>query len=140
MSTPVKKSSLNLTRNNKIVLGLAIALVLALATYAVASGILSNPAEENVTGTPTDKPTATTTPLSTVPTEVHLSSNVTAPWYKTDFLEMTAQLNTPTEGITITLLNHGDTVVTALTDDTGKAVFVRNPQNPFDYSVTATIP
>lgn len=138
MSTP-KKSSLNLTRNNKIVIAIAALLLCAIIGVGAAT-VLSNPADENVKATPTDKPTATTTPLSTVPTEVHLSSNVTAPWYKTDFLEMTAQLNTPTEGITITLLNHGDTVVTALTDDTGKAVFVRNPQNAFDYSVTATIP
>lgn len=140
MSTP-KKSSLNLTRNNKIVLGLAIALVLALATYAVASGILSNPAEENVKATPTDKPAATPTPTgSIVPTEIHLSSNITDPYYKTDYLELTAQLNTPTAGITVTLLNKGDAIATALTDDTGKAVFVRHPQNAFDLSVTATIP
>ena len=140
MSTPKTKSGLNLTKNNKIILGLAIALILTLVSYGVASTVLSNPADENVTGTPTGKPTATATPVSTVPTEIHFSSNLTNPFYKGDVLRMTASLNTATPGITVTLLNKGTTVTTGETDENGQVIFDRAPVNPFDYSVTATIP
>lgn len=139
MSTPVKKSGLNLTKNNKILLAV-VALLLCGLIAVGASTVLSNPADENVTGTPTDKPTATTTPVSTVPTEIHFSSNLTSPFYKGDVLRMTASLNTPTPGITVTLLNKGTTVISGETDENGQVIFDRAPVNPFDYSVTATIP
>lgn len=141
MSTPVKKSGLNLTKNNKILLAV-VALLLCGLIAVGASTVLSNPADENVKNTVTDPPAATPTPAGSItPTEVHLSSNNTeTPWIRTDFLELTAQLNTPAAGVTITLLNKGEVVTTAVTDETGTAIFVRNPQKSFDYSVTATIP
>ena len=139
MSTPVKKSGLNLTKNNKILLAV-VALLLCGLIAVGASTVLSNPADENQTGTPTGKPTATATPVSTVPTEIHFSSNLTNPFYKGDVLRMTASLNTATPGITVTLLNKGTTVTTGETDENGQVIFDRAPVNPFDYSVTATIP
>jgi hypothetical protein len=152
MTQQVKKSSFNLNKNNKIVLAVA-ALLLCVLIAAGASTILTNPADENVTGTPTDKPAATPTPTpsSTVkPTAISLSSNITTPWYKTDFLELKAQLNQPVAGIPVTLYNKGNAVINgttgqpviAYTDSTGLAIFVRNPQAQFDYSISApdTVP
>ena len=139
MTQPVKKSSFNLNKNNKIVLAVA-ALLLCVLIAAGAATVLSNPSDENVTGTPTDKPTPTITPVSFSPTEIHLSSNITAPFYKGDTLQMNATLNVPVAGITVTLLNKGSVVTTAETDASGKVVFERAPLNAFDYSVTATIP
>lgn len=139
MSTPVKKSGLNLTKNNKIYIAVA-ALALCALVGVGAVTVLSNPADENQTGTPTDRPAATPTPVVTVPTEIHFSSNLTNPFYKGDTLRMTATLNTATSGITVSLLNKGTLVITGETDANGQVIFDRAPVNPFDYSVTATIP
>ena len=94
--------------------------------------------------TPTPSPTPETTPEPTPnsnPTEVHFSSNLTVGhFYIGDTIRKTAQLNKPVAGINITLYNLGNVVITATTDETGKAVFDRTPINPFDYYVTASIP
>lgn len=124
-------------------------LILAVVGIVTAATILYNPVDENPQGTPVDKPTPTPTatptptePPPVVPTEVHLSSNNTTPFYKGDTLTMTAQLNQPVAGITITLYNNGNLAAnpTAITDALGKATFNRNPTLPYNYSVTANIP
>jgi hypothetical protein len=123
----------------------AIIIIALLGTigFVYAATVLTSP--EHVTGTPLDQPIPTPTPTptptpSTQPTAIQLSSNNTDPFYKGDTLRMTAQLNQPVAGITVTLFNNGNSVASAITDATGKAVFDRQPTLPFDYNVTATIP
>lgn len=118
--------------------------LLAVTGIVVAATILKNPVDENqsdtpLTPTPTPSPTASPTPSPTPvpsPTEIHLSSNLTkGHYYKTDTLRLTAQLNQPVAGINITLYNFDLPVTSALSDSAGKAVFNRNPQYFFNYSV-----
>jgi hypothetical protein len=127
---------------SKKTLIIAVLAFLALAGVVVAAVVVTAP--EHITGTPTDKPTPTPTasptpsPSPTPVIELHLSSNVTVPFYKGDTLHLTAQLSTTQTGVLITLYNNGGAITTALTDSTGKAVFDRQPTNAFDYTVTAT--
>lgn len=135
---------MKLTQNIKYLV-VAVA-ALSLLSLAVAAVVLTAP--EHVTGTPQatpsptpiPTPTPTPTPTPIIPTELHLTSNITEPFYKGDTLRMTAQLNQPVAGIVVTLYNNGAALTTATTDSTGKVVFDRNPTNPFDYTATALIP
>lgn len=135
-----------------VIAGVLIVALTVVGIAVAASTILTNPPDENVKVDPADDPTPSVSPTSeptqTVvsATEIHLSSNASTPYYKSDFLQITAQLNQPVAGVTVELLNFGTPVlvnnvpVTAVTDTNGIAVFVRHPQNPTDYSVKATIP
>lgn len=119
--------------------------ILTIASIATAATMLKvNPKEENAIDTPlvpTPTPTASPSPTPIVTaTEIHMTSNLTVgSYYQTDYLEITAQLNQPIAGIPINLYNtvSGTTnlVTTLPSDNTGKVVFVRHPQNPFNYSV-----
>lgn len=124
---------------------IAIVAILAVASLVGASVILTSP--EHIVGTPQNSPSPTPTPEPTetppaAPTAINLSSNISGVFYKGDTLRMTAQLNQPVAGVTVFLWNNGALLanVNATTDATGKAVFDRAPQNPFDYHVTANIP
>lgn len=136
----------------KTALLIVLVLVATVAGISVAATVLTSP--ENISGTPlnpTPTPAPSTSPTPTpsqtvTPTELHLTSNYTEPFYKGDTLRLTAQLNQPAEGITVELYNNGEPLlsagvpVTAQTDASGQAVFDRKPQNPFNYYVVATIP
>lgn len=131
-----------------IIIGLAVFLLTV--GVSVAAVTLTSP--ENIAGTPQVRPTPTPQPTSpptptaspspppVAPTAINLSSNLSGPFYIGDTLRLVAQLNQPTPDITVTLYNLGNPVVTATTDNTGKAIFDRTPINPFDYYVTASIP
>jgi hypothetical protein len=125
-----KEKNKMISKQTKLI---AIIMAALLGTVAVvyAATILTSP--EQVTGIPLD-------PLPVQPTAIHLSSNNTAPFYKGDTLHMVATLNLPVAGITVTLYNNGTSVLAAITDTEGKAVFDRQPTLPFNYYVTATIP
>jgi hypothetical protein len=125
---------MEMTKNNKLYLAVAIAAMLAIVGVVGAASIIAAP--EHITGTPLDPeptPTPTTYTLS-------FSGNNTVPFYKGDTLRMTAQVSPATPGVIVTLYNNGNVVTTATTNSLGAAVFDRNPINPFDYTVTAEIP
>ena len=124
-------------------LGLIAIAVLAVAAISGAAAVTYLTAPEYISGTPIDKPTPTPTASPTaapVAYEMHLTSNVTDPFYKGDTLRLTATITPAVTGASVTLYNNDNLVTTALTDATGKAVFDRAPVNPFEYSITALVP
>jgi hypothetical protein len=126
---------------------LIVVLIVVAALFCVVAAAVVLTAPEHIQGTPqnptpspTASPTASPSPSPTVvPTELHLSSNLTTPFYTGSTLRLTAQLNTPTAGVVITLYNNGAVMTTAVTDASGKAVFDRAPTNAFDYTATASL-
>lgn len=125
-----------------IVAVIALACSLVVGVYALtiipAPEHIINTPETSPTPAPTTSPTPSPSPIPTI--TLHLTSNNTTPFYKGYTLRMVAALTPIQAGITVTLYNNGASVTTAQTNSTGQAVFDRAPTNPFDYTVTATLP
>jgi hypothetical protein len=145
---PITKSK----PKSKLLTILAVVCLLAAVAVVSAAISLNLTAPENAANTPIDptpKPTAAPTPTPTaspsptpvVPTELHLSSNNTTPFYKGNTLQINGTLNQPMAGVTIFLKNNGAYLanVNATTNSNGVAVFNRTPMYAFNYTIT-TIP
>ena len=132
-------------------------LLIVIVTLSVVIGLVAGAvvltSPEHISGnpTPTATPSPTPTPSSSptpTPTTVkasaiHLTSNLTTPFYVGSTIRLTAQLNQPTAGVVVTLRNiniDGDNIVdTATTNTLGVAMFDRKPTVAFEYYVTAVI-
>jgi hypothetical protein len=120
---------------------IAIILASVLIVGGLAAVVLTNPVNENVTGTPTTIPTATPTATPTVtptiqPTEIHLSSNNTTPFAKGSTVKMWATVTPAQAGVNVTLINNGAPLAWNLTNSDGIATFERQPQNKYNYSIS----
>lgn len=127
---------MKITKQQKIFIAAIILSAVLIGVVVAAQTII---APEHITGNPIDKPepTPTTEPVTFT---LHLTSNNTSPFYKGDSLEMTATLTPALSNINVTLYNNGVVITTTQTDSEGKAVFVRLPTKPFDYTASAEIP